>query len=72
MKTWTDYPITELGDEPGKIAPIRECTVLNYDGNKYCDVRVDGVLKQIKRAYIYIEEGRVGEVMKWQPEHTSF
>lgn len=62
MKYWTDYPIVELGDEPGKKAPIRECTVLEYHGHKYADVRVEGVETSFKAAYIYERPGRCGEV----------
>lgn len=64
MIAWTDYPILELGDEGGKIAPIRVIEVLSYDRNKYCWIRVLGtdVLENIKAGYIYKEEGRCGEV----------
>jgi hypothetical protein len=59
---FTDYPITELGDEEFKEAPIRECELLFYDDNKYCYVKVGGIEKEIKRAYIYTKHGRCGEV----------
>lgn len=62
MKAWTDYPITRLGDIEGEIAPIRQCTVLSYDGNKYCRVRVGRYVESIKSGYIYQRQGRVGEV----------
>lgn len=62
MKFWTDYPIEALGDIPNKIAPVREVTVLSYDGDKYCKVLVEGAHEEIKRGYIYKERGRLGEV----------
>jgi len=62
MKAWTDYPITRLGDIEGRVAPVRQCTVLSYDGNKYCRVRVGRYVEEIKSGYIYKQEGRVGEV----------
>ncbi len=62
MKAWTDYPFTCLGDEPYKKAPIREIEVLTYDRDKYCWVRVSGVLEEIKAGYIYQKAGRLGEV----------
>lgn len=62
MKAWTDYPITELGDIPHKKAPIRQVTVLYYDGDKYCKVLVGGVTKEIKSGYLYKEMGRLLEV----------
>ena len=61
MKAWTDYPITELGDAEGQEAPIRECEVISYDGDKYCDVIVGGVLTSTKCGYLYSTPGRFGE-----------
>ena len=62
MKAWTDYPITELGDTPGMRAPVRECEVTEYDGDKYCRVVVGGHSIEIKSGYLYSEAGRHGEV----------
>jgi hypothetical protein len=62
MKAWTDYPIASCGDEPGKLAPVRECEVLSYDGNKYCVVRISVVRTEIKAGYLYSKPGRQGEV----------
>jgi hypothetical protein len=62
MKIWTDYPILELGDAPGKPAPVREAKPLSYDGDKYVRCRVDAVEIEIKSGYLYMEEGRFGEV----------
>ena len=53
MKAWTDYPFTQLQDEAGKNAPVREIEVLSYDGDKYCRVRVCGHEDEIKAGYIY-------------------
>ena len=62
MKAWTDYPFPELGDTPGREAPVREITVLSCDGNKYCRIAVDDVESEIKAGYIYARPGRYGEV----------
>ncbi|MFY8160828.1 MAG: hypothetical protein ACOVNU_05820 [Candidatus Kapaibacteriota bacterium] len=62
IQLFTDYPITELGDEEFKEAPIRQCELLSYDDNKYCYVKVEGIEKEIKRCYIYSQKGRCGEV----------
>lgn len=62
MVAYTDYPITELGDIAGKIAPIRKCDVLFYDGDKYCQVEVETIKKEIKAGYLYQSPGRLGEV----------
>jgi hypothetical protein len=57
MILYTDYPIIEFGDKEGKKAPIRRCKIINYDGDKYCEVEVIEnnlrVFKEIKRGYIY-------------------
>jgi len=62
IKTYTDYPFEFLGDEPNKEAPIRECTVLHWDGNKYVSIIVEDQPASIKIAYLYKDYGRFGEV----------
>lgn len=64
---YTDYPFVELGDTPGQIAPIRKVLPLNYDGDKYCDVFVEGIYSTIKAGYIYTKYGRSGEVPAFSP-----
>lgn len=59
---WTDYPFVELGDTSGMIAPVRECEVLSYDGDKYVRVKIGTLHSEIKRGYVYMEPGRCGEV----------
>jgi len=61
-QVFTDYPITELGDKEFKEAPIRQCELLSYDGNKYCNVKVEGIKKEIKCCYIYPQKSRYGTV----------
>lgn len=61
MKGYTDYPIIELGDVGGEVAPVREVEILDYDEDKYATVRVDGVQTSIKRGYLYPKPGRDGE-----------
>ena len=53
MKALTDYPFELLGDKAGEEAPIRQITVISYDGDKYCKIRVEGINENIKRGYIY-------------------
>lgn len=62
IKAWTDYPITELGDTSGQESPARECEVLAYDGDRYCQIGVGGVVKEVKAGYLYSRRGRVGAV----------
>ena len=60
MRAWTDYPIRELGDEDGKLAPIRLVNVISYDRAKYCLIEVAGAREFVKRAYLYKQRGRLG------------
>ena len=62
MEAFTDYPFIELGDIAGKEAPVRECTVISYDGDKYCRVDFGIFQSEIKSGYIYQKSGRLGEV----------
>lgn len=62
MQAYTDYPIIELGDEPYKLAPIRKCKIISYDGSLYCMVEVEGVTVEIKSGYLYTMHGRCGSV----------
>jgi hypothetical protein len=62
MKAFTDYPIIELGDASSVPAPIRECEVTGYDGNKYAEVAVGGVATSFKAGYLYTQAGRCGQV----------
>lgn len=62
MEAFTDYPIIELGDVPNKLAPVRKCKVLSYDGDKYCEILVSGIKTSIKSGYLYSESGRFDDV----------
>lgn len=53
MKLFTDYPILELGDKEGCVAPLRQVEVLAYDLDKYCQVLVEGVIVEFKAGYVY-------------------
>lgn len=66
---WTDYPFVELGDEPYKIAPIRQVNVIEWDGNKYATVSfVDNAFHlEVKAGYLYRERGRLGQVKQINP-----
>ncbi len=71
MKAFTDYPIVELCDAPGLVAPIREVRILSYDGNKYCVVLVEGITTEIKSGYLYWEFGRTGETRCFMHDDLS-
>lgn len=57
----------ELGDEPGKVAPIRRVEPLSYDGNKYVRVGFEGRVFSFKAGYLYTVPGRCGEVETFDP-----
>ena len=58
MKAYTDYPIEELGDIFCIEAPIRKVEILSYDNDKHCKVFVNGIIKSIKRGYLFHTPGR--------------
>ena len=71
MIAWTDYPFPDLGDQPGKPAPVRSIVVLDWDRDKYCYISArNGHRELIKRAYIYRKPGRWREdarpVPRWR------
>ena len=77
---YTDYPITAYGDEPGKIAPIRKCTILTWDRNKYCDVLVyaidedrdlRGHITSFKQFYLYKNEARIDDGIQFTDDELS-
>jgi hypothetical protein len=66
QKYWTDYPIVEFGDEPGKKAPLREIQILYYDGDKYITGLVEGVFVSFKRGYVYNVKRHVSCDRRWR------
>lgn len=62
MKAWTDDPFEALGDTPGQEAPVRECELIAYDGDKYVTIIVEGRIERLKYGYVYQRPGRCGEV----------
>ena len=64
LTCWTDYPFVELGDEPGKPAPIRHVNIIDYDGDKYATVSFErcGDFLSLKTGYLYSQPGRYGQV----------
>ena len=70
-RVFTDYPFTELGDEPGIEAPIRECELIAYDGNKYCMIKIHDRILEVKAGYLYNKSGRCGEVECLTPKQLN-
>lgn len=56
---YTDMPLNEFGDKYGKPSPTRECKIIDYDDNKYCEVVVYDDKSEfsttaiVKTGYIY-------------------
>jgi hypothetical protein len=70
LDAYTDYPFESCGDTAGQTAPIRKCTILTYDRNKYCDILVyfvdsdgdaRGYVDSIKAGYLYKNESRLDD-----------
>lgn len=72
MFAYTDYPITRLGDKPGREAPVRQCTILSYDSDKYCEILVEGIVESVKAGYLYKSPGRLGEVPNITLEELNY
>jgi len=53
IKGWTNYPFVELGDTSRLLGPMRKCEVLTYDGDKYCEILIEGYVVSAKRGYIF-------------------
>ena len=63
---YTDYPIPELGDKFYTKAPMRECRVLSYDGENYCEVFVEEKKEVIKSSKIYATPSRSAPISEEQ------
>lgn len=61
VKVLTDYPFTQLGDIPGKIAPARVVEAVWYDGDKYVGIVLpNGDKTDIKAGYCYALNSKKG------------
>jgi|WetSurMetagenome_2_1015567.scaffolds.fasta_scaffold951959_1 hypothetical protein len=78
MRMWTDYPIRELGDIDGQDAPIRECELVSYDGDRYVTVHVflpdsKHVLRtEFKSGYLYTEPKRLDYAAGSNPKRVPY
>ena len=54
LRAWTDSAIPELGDAPGRAAPIREVTILGYDGSDNAIAVAAGKTVKIDVRYLYV------------------
>jgi hypothetical protein len=78
MRLWTDYPIKALGDIDGQDAPIRECKIVSYDGDRY--VTVDIFLPdsshvhrtEFKSGYLYTEPKRLDYESGSNPKRVPY
>jgi hypothetical protein len=54
LRAWTDFVVPELGDAPDEAAPIREATILSYDGRKHAIALVAGKMMRIDVRHLYV------------------
>jgi hypothetical protein len=80
LDAYTDYPIVGLGDIEFEKSPIRKCTILTWDRNKYCDVLVyfvdkDGDLRghitSFKQFYLYKNEVRIDDGVQFTDDELK-
>jgi len=50
---YTDCPLNELGDIPHQQAPLRKVKLIDFDGDKWCKVEVEGIVADVKYFYLY-------------------
>lgn len=53
---WTDCPL--YTHEQGQKAPLRCIEVLAYDGDKYCKIKYNNEVFEVKNCYIYPKKRR--------------
>lgn len=53
IKAYTDYPIIKLNNSNNKQNLTKEVEVLCYDGNKYCLIKINSIIKEVKAGYLY-------------------
>ena len=52
---FTDCTFVELNDKPNQPAPIRKVKLLDFDGDKWCKVEVEGIIAEVKYFYLYAD-----------------
>jgi hypothetical protein len=57
LRAWTDCPIPELGDTPGRTASVREAIVVDYDGGDHATAIVGGKPVRIEVRFLYVRKG---------------
>jgi hypothetical protein len=63
MKAYTDYPIIELNNSNDKQDLTKEVEILSYDGNKYCLIKINSLIKEIKPGYLY-KDTKINRLIK--------
>lgn len=53
---FTDNPFVELGDTPHQPAPIPKVEFVKFDGDKWCKVKIEGKIGNVKYFYLYKTE----------------
>jgi hypothetical protein len=80
IDAFTDYPFESCGDTAGQTAPIRKCTILTWDRNKYCDILVyfvdsdgdaRGYVDSIKQFYLYKNEAMIDDGIQFNDDELE-
>ena len=58
LRAWTDAAIPELGDVESRAAPIREATIVAYDGGEQATAIVAGKAVRIGIRFLYARPAR--------------
>lgn len=56
---YTNHPFGAFGDIPAQPTPVRECTILFYEGAN-CHIKINGCIKIIKACYVYDNKDCIG------------
>ena len=59
LRAWTDAVVPELGDVQNRAAPVREATIVAYDGGEQATAIVEGKVVRIDVRFLYMRQGAV-------------
>ena len=62
IQAWTDCAIPELGDKKGRPGPIREVTIVRYDGGETADIVFKGTTARVEVGRLYVRAEQTGEL----------
>jgi len=71
VKAYVSQAFAELGDHVDRAAPIREVTIVGYDGGRYADVIVCGQPAKCEFRRIAVRGGQTGHATHATPKPKS-